>query len=512
MEIKNPPYFGKILHKKGFRAWTLYMFRLIEGRKFIEEKLHDGLFQEFQDIYDGKITRDNINVPPRSGKTTLAKYFIAYAYAANSDCNFIYTSYSQALLHDISRSIADIMRHPIYKAMYDEDFTEEIMESEPIDEFWKDYLQENEGKATFSTKKITTRTGGTTLFASVGASITGFGAGIRGAIKFSGGLFIDDANKPADIRSQTMRNKVKTYFTETLLSRLNDSLVPICNIQQRLHLEDLSGFLEKTYGFKTLKRPLIEGGECQLPSQYTPERIAELQKNEFMFSAQYQQAPTQEGGNLFKLETYRKLHAEDMPQEYDYRFVTSDLAYKEKESNDFNVFSYWGVKMMQVGIRLRPHLYLIDAKKRKLNAVDVENWIDDWIKSKLTYGFRYIWIEDKGHGIYLNQLYRKTKGYPVPTEETLKETLPRERDKIMRANNVIPCLDTVVPNLIFNQDIPGFKAPKDQAEDMGLEEEFLAFPNVDHDDFTDTVIDAIKIALFTDDVVAQWDQLLGRNG
>lgn len=512
MQIKNPAYFGKILHKKGFRVWAIYMFRLIEGRDFIEEPLHNGLFQEFQDIYDGKTHRSCINVPPRSGKTSLAKYFIAYAYAGNPDCNFIYTSFSQSLLNDISRSLADIMRHPVYREMYEGDFREENLEVEAIDDFWKSYLEENEGKATFSTKKITTRSGGTTLFASIGSAITGFGAGIRGAKRFSGCLFIDDANKPADIRSQTMRNKVKTYYTETLISRLNDSFVPICNIQQRLHLEDLSGFLEKVYNFKILKRPLIEGGQCQLPSQYSPERIAELQKNEFMFSAQYQQAPTQEGGNLFKLETYRKIPRESLPTDFDYRFITADLAFKEKETNDFNVFSYWGVKSQQVGERLRPHLYLIDVKKRRMNAVDVEDWVDDWIKEKLTYGFRYVWIEDKGHGIYLNQLYRKKKGYPVPSEETLKETLPRDRDKIMRANNVIPCLDSVIPNLIFNQDIEGFSAPKDQTESMGLEEEFLAFPNVDHDDFTDTVIDAIKIGLFTEDVVAQWDQLLGRNG
>ena len=92
--IKHPEYFGKLLHKQGFRKWALYMFKQLEGRKFIEEELHDGLFQAFQDIYDLKEVRQNINVPPRSGKTTLAKYFIAYAIAEDANCNFIYTSFS----------------------------------------------------------------------------------------------------------------------------------------------------------------------------------------------------------------------------------------------------------------------------------------------------------------------------------------------------------------------------------------------------------------------------------
>lgn len=498
MEIKNPPYFGKLLHDQGFRVWTLYMFRQLEGREFIEEDLHDGLFQTFQDIYDGSATRQNINVPPRSGKTSLAKYFIAYAIAVNPRCNFIYTSFSQDLLQDISRSLAGILQHPIYAAMYDSGAVEEDEEINPIDDFWKEYLVKDKGKATYTSKKIITKAGGVILFASVGAAITGFGAGIRGFVGFSGALFQDDANKPADIRSQLMRTKVHSYYEVTLLSRLNDSNIPVVNIQQRLHLEDLSGFLEKTYNFKTLRRPLVLDGICQLPSQYTPERIEELKKNEFMFVSQYQQQPVLEGGNLFKADTIREFRADQMPDEYDWRFITADLAYKDKESNDFVVFAYWGVKKEVINDRARDHLYLIDVQRRKIESVEVEKWIDTWIKDKLNYGFRYIWIEDKSHGIYLNQLYRK-KGYPIPSEEQIKEMLPRDRDKVERANNVIPCLDSISPNMTFNIDVTDYDE---------IKQEMLAFPNTKHDDFVDNVIDAIKIGLFANDAVAEWDNLL----
>ena len=43
MEIKNPQYFGQLLHKQGFDRWFLYMFRLIESRKFIRESLKEKL-------------------------------------------------------------------------------------------------------------------------------------------------------------------------------------------------------------------------------------------------------------------------------------------------------------------------------------------------------------------------------------------------------------------------------------------------------------------------------------
>ena len=498
MEIKNPPYFGKLLHEEGFRVWFLYMFKLIEGRKFIEEKLHDDLFQLIQDIYELKSLRNSIAIPPRSAKTTIAKYFIAYSYAVNQRCNFIYTSFSQDLLTDISRSLATILKHPAYLAMYNFTSEESEVADDPVDEFWKDYLFQDQGKATYSSRKIITKDGGVTLFASVGSAITGFGCGIRGATKFSGCLIIDDANKPADIRSALMRNKVHEYFTTTLLSRLNDSNISIINIQQRLHLEDLTGFLEKIYNFSVLKRPLIIDGVCQLPSQYTPERIAEIQINQYAFTSQYQQEPTLEGGNLFKLETLTQLNSYQLPTNYDYRFITADLAYKDKQSNDFVVFSYWGVKKELVNQIERNHLYLIYVRRKKINSVEVERWIDDWIKSKISYGFRYIWIEDKSHGIYLNQLYRK-KGYPIPSEETIKEILPRDTDKVTRANNVIPCLDSINPNLFFNKDIDNYDE---------LLQEFLSFNNSRHDDFVDTMIDAIKIALFKEDPVTQWKRIL----
>lgn len=476
MEIKNPQYFGQLLHKKGFKHWFLYMFRVIEGRKFINEPLHPKLFESFQNVYDLKQKRENINVCPRSAKTTLAKYFIAYTLATNPKANFIYTSYSQALLNDISRDLTNILTNPKYVAMYENSITEEKQEINAIDEFWQNYIIEETGKATFSSRKITTAEGGIILFSSVGSQLTGFGAGQRGSKQFGGCLIIDDANKPSDIYSQVRRNKVKNYFEETLLSRLNDSEVAIINIQQRLHLEDLSGFLLGKYNFNLLKLPLIVDGVCQLPSQYTQERLDELQKNEYMFLSQYQQSPILASGAIFKRECL--IFTEYLPEKFDYTFITADLAYKDKQHNDYTCFSFWGV--------LDKKLYLIDVKRKKINSVEIDSWIRPWILPKIQYGFRYIWIEDKAHGTFLLQQYRKDK-LPVPSEQMIKQTLPRDGDKVMRANNILPCLSTTSPNVIFNNKIENFN---------DLIEELLSFNQSANDDFVDTFIDACKIGLF----------------
>lgn len=299
-ETLDNQYTGKLLLDLGFETWFKYLFRVIEGTPFIIEPIHSGLLNYFEKVYNGNVTRLNINVPPRSGKTTLAKYFLVFCLTLNPKSNIIYTSYSQSLLSDIALSVRAIMEHPIYKAMYptSNHLEEEI--TKPIDDFWAEYLKKENGKMTFSTKKIVTAQGGVCLFASIGSQITGYGAGLRNAKKFSGFLCIDDPNKPADIYSDVLRNKVIQYFSGTLLSRLNNSNVPIINIQQRLHVQDLSAVLIEKYHFETLKRPLIIDGVCQLPKQYSKERIEEIKLDELTFFAQYQQEPTEWINDAFK--------------------------------------------------------------------------------------------------------------------------------------------------------------------------------------------------------------------
>ena len=153
-------YIGKRLLERGFEVWFRYLFRVIEGTPFIIEPIHQGLFDYFDRIYKGDTTRLNINIPPRSGKTTLAKYFLVFCLTKNPKSNIIYTSYSQSLLGDVATSIRTILEHPIYKAMYPTSNQYEDEKTKAIDDFWAEYLKKENGKITFSTKKIVTSQGG----------------------------------------------------------------------------------------------------------------------------------------------------------------------------------------------------------------------------------------------------------------------------------------------------------------------------------------------------------------
>lgn len=478
----NSEYLGQRLLKRGFSDWMRYIFRIVEGRPFVVEPIHADLFTVMEDIFTGKELRVNINVPPRSAKTTLAKYFIAFCWTINPKMNFIYTSYSESLLANISKELMTILEHPAYKAMYPQSRAIEGEEDiTPKDDFWYEYLKQfYTGKNVYSAKKITTYQGGVCLFSPIGGQITGYGSGIRNAKKFSGALFIDDGNKPADIRSQTMRDRVLRYYEETLLSRLNNPYVPIVNIQQRLHVEDLSGSLAAKYNFQTLKKPLLdENGVCQIPSQYTPERIAELQKNNYMFLSQYQQEPIILGGQVIKRAYFRYY---PVAQKFNYKriLIAADTAMKTKEHNDYSVFLAGGVTDNNI-------LHVLDMIRGKWEAPELEKMaVSFWNRFKTIpetgLACNGLYIEDKASGTGLIQGLKAKYGIPVIGVEA-------STDKLTRAENVLPYIEAgqvCLPedeNYNFNVDL------------LAECEAFSRDMSHKHDDIVDTLGILIQEAL-----------------
>lgn len=533
----NREYLGKTLLDAGFEVWFRYMFRVLEGKPFIIDRIHKDMFNVFDDLYNLRITRECMNIPPRAGKTTLCKYWLIYCLTKNPRCNFIYTSFSQMLLSDIAREVAQILEHPIYKELYGNGlYGVEEKEENPIDDFWREYLLKETGRAVYASKRIITAKGGQILFASIGSTITGFGCfdyntevltekgfmklgyivenkidvkvwsynfdkrqkelqpiydyvknenspymeieldngekinctpdhvfylkngeerradflsvgseimsnkfgnrkivnivncnhsapsycvtlcrnnnlfvtksqilvhncGIRGNTTFSGALVLDDANKPADIQSEVMREKVRKYYDETLLSRLNDSNVPIFNIQQRLHLEDLSGYLLEQYKFDSIIRPLLEpDGTCNIASQYTPERIKEISFNDTMFQAQYQQSPVAEKGNIIQRDWWVMYDADHTAIDGKL-IITADTAYKKTKTADYSCFQVW--ELLRKEMRLRD---MIVGKWEFPELLEKATQIwRKWTDDSLINPAAFMYIEDKASGISLEQ-------------------------------------------------------------------------------------------------------------
>lgn len=419
-------YIGQILLRRGFKDFFLYLFKVVENRPFIVEPIHHDLFKMVDDILNMRKIRLCCGICPRSAKTTICKWLIVYAWTINPKCNFIYTSYSQSLLATISNEIAGILEHPVYKAMYPNNLIyKEDLNSKPVDYFWEDYLKSQEGKNFYSTKKITTYAGGTCIFQSKGGQLTGHGAGIRNSEKFSGGIILDDFDKPSEISSTTLREKSYRYYDETLLSRLNNPNCFILNVQQRLHIADTTGYLTEKYNFDIINKPLLDENDvCQIPSQYTPERIEELKQNSYLWASQYMQQPFFRGGNVIKRDWFGYYPIKWYP--YKRVLIAADTAMKVKEHNDYSVFLVGGVTQDN-------KLHILEMVRGKWEAPELEKVaVNIWNKYKrdemtgsLCNG---LYIEDKASGTGLIQGLKSKYGMPVIPIQVSKDKLQRVED------------------------------------------------------------------------------------
>ena len=455
---------GITLLNSGFSVWFRYMFRVLEGRDFVVEPIHQDLFETFDDIYELKTTRQSINIPPRAGKTTLATYLCLYCITKQPRANFIYTSFSQFLLSDIAKSLMSKLESPIYKALYPQDsYFSDDHQFDAIDAYWRDEIMKETGKNKYNSRYIRTRLGGTLLFASIGSAITGFGAGIRGYDKFGGALIIDDANKPANITSKLLRDNVVRYFEETLLSRLNNSNVPIINIQQRLHPEDLTGTLIEKYDFNVLNKPLLsycskgpeelpsgiptskyeqayikhskifyKGDiyECNLPKQYSYQRLKELMQNPMVFEAQYQQNPQTVKGQVIDTDWFKYYNKSDIwsadPKiRLDLIMIFADTGSKKTKKSDYSVFGICG--------KSGKDMYILDWHRNKISSPEIRRlalslW-EKWGNNRSSLAWcKGIGIEDRSSGIGLIQDLQELKSVPVyPIKAELDKVARIER-------------------------------------------------------------------------------------
>jgi len=176
-----------------------------------------------QAVLDGKVNRLIINIPPGYTKTEQAVInFIARGLAVNHRAKFIHASYSADLAQENSSKIKEIISSPEFQ------------------ELWNLQVRTDSK----SKKRWFTEQGGGMMAAAAGGQITGFRAG-RMEEGFTGAFVIDDPVKPDDAYSTVKRNAINNRFNNTMRSRLAVESVPMIVIMQRIHEDDLSGYLLK---------------------------------------------------------------------------------------------------------------------------------------------------------------------------------------------------------------------------------------------------------------------------
>lgn len=426
-------------------------------QQFIFKPFHKRIIKKLEGIVYESPHNLVISIPPRFGKSAIMRYFIAWTYAINRNCNNIYTSYSDELVRQFSGEIRDLVNSQLYQTL----FQTRIKEDTQNKGLWQ------------------VENGGSVRACSMGGSITGFGAGNTNSKSYGGCVLVDDALKADDAHSESAKKACWVYLTETLISRRNSEKTPIIIIMQRLSLNDIVGLLKKNGSdFEYLEVPVLdENDESIWPERYSTEALHKLRREQpAFFAAQYMQNPIAEGGNLFKDYMFSR---GPMPDNFDYTFITCDTASTSKQTSDYTAAGFWGVH----GEGDSKRLYLLDLLWEKIDAAQSEQYILPFIKKHAHENFIGALIEPKGHGIYLNQrmpLYN----VPMQPKERVDEFFKDRRlDKVARAN-------IIIPHLVNNPIIVGEGITEDLYD--SLTRELLAFPDGEHDDFCDCAIDAVK--------------------
>jgi len=255
------------------------------------------------------------------------KCFISWCLAKNPASKFIHLSYSDDLALDNSSQ------------------TKEYIESEPFQALWKMKLKKDaQGK-----KKWFNESGGGVYATASGGAITGFGAGVAESEMFSGAIIIDDPLKPDDANSDAKRSAVNERYNSTIRSRVNDRETPIIVIMQRLHEEDLSGFLlgggsgeEWTH----LCLPALDDNNNPLwEDKHTFQELEQIrQANRYNFAGQYMQTPAPAEGGEWRKDWFRIMDKSEIPiQSLKWELII-DGAYTKDTKNDpsgFQIGAKW---------------------------------------------------------------------------------------------------------------------------------------------------------------------------
>src|SRR5262249_8613984 len=270
--------------------------------------------------------------------------------------------------------------------------------------------------------------GGYRLATSVGGTVTGRGGNF---------IIIDDPMKPQDAISEAARETTKQWYSNTLLTRLDNKVADaIVVVMQRLHQDDLVGYLLEQGGWVHLNLPAIAECEHRIALSPTrshlrrpgellhPEREPLAVLDEFKksmgsleFAAQYQQEPVADGGNLIKWDWFRFYDTPPTPQSGDRIIVSWDTAMSGKELASYSACVVLQVKgetayVLEV---IRDRLDYPDLKRKVIEVY--RKWRNACDRCELV-------IENKGSGMSLIQDLKREHIHAVCVDP--------EGDKVIR--------------------------------------------------------------------------------
>lgn len=448
---RHDPRLLQALLRQDLYRFVMKAFATVSpGEPFLPNWHLEAICHHLELVRLGKIKRLRIEVPPRSLKSVCASVaFPAFLLGHDPTCKIITASYSGDLAAKHAGDCRAVMQASWYRDLF------------PNTRISQAKNQEANYETTARGHRYAT---------SVGGTLTGRGGNL---------IIIDDPLKPEDAMSQTKREAVNGWYSRTLMSRLNNKAKDaIILVQQRLHMDDLAGYIDALDDWVTLKLPAIAEESVEVPigrgrvhqrsagdvlhPEREPLHVLEALKRGLgstTFSAQYQQCPVPPDGEVVKWGWFRRY--DTPPQQASMTIYQSwDTASKAEEHHDYSVCTTWGV--------IGDDIYLLDVERARLDFPGLKRRM---IELARHWTPRSLIVEDKGAGTALiQQLRSEAHGIAYPTAFA-----PRD-DKITRLHAQSARIEA------GHVWLPGQAS---WLEDLRIE--LASFPQGRHDDQVDSI-------------------------
>ena len=356
-----------------FMAFTEFAFGVVRPNTVFKPNWHlEALAHKLSQVASGEVRRLIVTIPPRNLKSLFASVALpAWFLGHNPSERVVAVSYSDQL----ARTHANDFRRLVNDAIYQTTF--------PAMRLARD-----------SDREIVTTLRGKRYTTSIEGTLTGLGGNL---------VVIDDPLKQDEAYSEAVRKRTIEWYRSTLLSRPDDKQTArIVLVMQRVHQDDLAGYLEEQGGFEILNLPAIatqtqtydlgagrtyvrQQGELLHPAHEPASVLLELKREmgPIAFSAQYQQNPIPPGGTIIKrkwLATYDQVPAFERG---DHIIMSWDIALSEHEKGDYSA--------CVVLLRRKEVFFILEVIRSRLRFDDLRRKILD---VKTRYGTGTLLIEN----------------------------------------------------------------------------------------------------------------------
>ena len=397
-----------------------------------------------------------IEAPPQHGKSEAIIDVISWIAGRNPDLRTIYASFSERL-----GVRANLKLQRLYsKKVYSDIFPETNINTKNV-VTGTNYLRNREILEYVNKDGYFRNT-------TVQGSITGESLDL--------GVIDDPIKGRETANSETTRNKTWEWLTDDFFTRFSEE-AGFLMILTRWHIDDPAArLIENNKRVVVLKYRAIaveddlnrKIGQALIPEhksiEFLLERKALMGEN---FEALYQQNPIIKGGNLLQTSWIKWVDEETIDTiNFDKKFITADTALKDKQKNDYTVYSLFGMYQNK--------LYWLDMYRGKPKSLQRELTAKEFYNKYDEYPFSGMYIEQKASGVDLFQRMKE--------DSFMVFEIERNVDKIYRAETISPYIET--HGLYINKSIP---------HKIELISEYESFPNAPHDDIIDTLLDGVEI-------------------